>query len=464
MMQKILIFQLFELSDFEYLDGIRRLKLVLSELFAAQASIKSTVGVTSINNPAINSTKSSPASHFKVSQLFDNEMYIDEICDALCIAIAELTSSMSLVEVVETLLYFKEGHRLICRLVANFPESFHEVCIALLHNGDKQEDDTFIGKRRIEIIRLLCKMNPANTSLVRSEAMEAFRMPALCIQLTLDSISIGESESDEQNIQRINELVSFISGIFFGDDEKLRSWFVQYVRNCQKKIDQGNKSSLQPLRTELLNSVEFILRKNSDDSGSLSDFLVEASSILRLYCALRGTAGMKLTEEEASVVLSLVICHPSASPAGIKFASTGLCLLLTCPAVVNNQESERKTLDWLNWLIREESLFGQVAGVRSSFGEMLLLIAIHFHGGQIASISELVSSTLGLKITLRTSSLARLKTLFTQEVFTDQMITAHAVKVPVTPNLNSTLSGFLPVHCIYQLLKSRAFTKYKVSS
>lgn len=32
----------------------------------------------------------------------------------------------------------------------------------------------------------------------------------------------------------------------------------------------------------------------------------------------------------------------------------------------------------------------------------------------------------------------------------------------MTPGLNGNISGFLPVHCIYQLLKSRAFNKHRV--
>lgn len=34
--------------------------------------------------------------------------------------------------------------------------------------------------------------------------------------------------------------------------------------------------------------------------------------------------------------------------------------------------------------------------------------------------------------------------------------------MPVTPGLNADIAGFLPVHCIYQLLKSRAFSKHRV--
>lgn len=43
-----------------------------------------------------------------------------------------------------------------------------------------------------------------------------------------------------------------------------------------------------------------------------------------------------------------------------------------------------------------------------------------------------------------------------------QVVTAHAVKVPVTSGLNANIPGFLPVHCVYHQLKSRMFTKHKV--
>ena len=40
----------------------------------------------------------------------------------------------------------------------------------------------------------------------------------------------------------------------------------------------------------------------------------------------------------------------------------------------------------------------RVSAVKGSFGEMLLLIAIHFHSNQTHAVIELVSSSLGLKV------------------------------------------------------------------
>lgn len=61
------------------------------------------------------------------------------------------------------------------------------------------------------------------------------------------------------------------------------------------------------------------------------------------------------------------------------------------------------------------------SGVTASFGEMLLLIAIHFHSGQLTAVGELVCATLGMRVPVRPNGLARIKQAFTQEIFTEQV-------------------------------------------
>lgn len=137
-------------------------------------------------------------------------------------------------------------------------------------------------------------------------------------------------------------------------------------------------------------------------------------------------------------------------------------MLIACPSLISQPSLEIKGIEWVQWLIKEESYFESNSGINASFGEMLLLMAIHFHSNQVSAICELVCSTLGMKIPLRQNNTTRMKQIFTQEIFTEQVVTAHAVKVPVTTNLNANIPGYLPVHCIHQLLKSRAFSKHKV--
>lgn len=118
-------------------------------------------------------------------------------------------------------------------------------------------------------------------------------------------------------------------------------------------------------------------------------------------------------------------------------------------------------MEWIRWLVKEESYFEEQSGVSASFGEMLLLMAIHFHSQQLSAICELVCQTLGMKIAIRTSSMGKIKSIFTQEIFTEQFVAHHAIKVPVTKQLSSNVTGFLPIHCIHQLLKSRTFSKHR---
>lgn len=138
-------------------------------------------------------------------------------------------------------------------------------------------------------------------------------------------------------------------------------------------------------------------------------------------------------------------------------------MLIACPSLVSSPEHERRGIEWVQWLVREEAYFESASGVSASFGEMLLLMAIHFHSNQLSAICDLVCSTLGMKIPIRPNNMTRMKTVFTQEIFTEQVVAAHAVKVPVTADLNANIPGFLPIHCIHQLLKSRAFAKHNVN-
>ncbi|GIY57043.1 integrator complex subunit 2 [Caerostris extrusa] len=343
------------------------------------------------------------------SELFDSIVYLDEIADVLCIAQAELPEFI---------------YTRYCR-------SFVALCTTLITNGDKQEEDSISGKIRIQALRTLCQMNMAEILSVRGKAVEFCHMPGLAILLTLDYCRIEQERYGNDN-SVLGDLIAFVSGLLLGSDDKVRNWFGQYFRNSQKKPEgEGNPTYL--LREELLQRL-----KNLRDSG------------------------LRFNEEEINLLLQLLTSHPPPSPAGIRFVSLGLCMLLACPSLLTSPEQERRATDWIQWLLKEESHFGSTSGVNASFGEMLLLIAIHFHSNQMNSITELVFSTLGMRIPIRSNNLARMKTIFTQEIFTDQIVTAHAIKVPVTKNLSRNVTGFLPVHCIHQLLKSRAFTKYKV--
>eukprot|EP00094_Tigriopus_californicus_P007823 TCALIF_07534-PA protein Name:"Similar to Ints2 Integrator complex subunit 2 (Mus musculus)" AED:0.04 eAED:0.04 QI:98/0.83/0.85/1/1/1/7/109/1177 len=404
--------------EFERSDATRRLRLVLAEIITV------------------------------MGQLFDHLVYFSEVCDVLCIAMAELPNLLLPCEVAEALLRFKFGSSIICHVVANQPDSFSDVVFHLLKNGDKQ-DEAQGNKVRQDAILCLCQMNPSEIISVRNKCIEWCRMPSLLLLLTL-----------HQQTQRHGpDMVSCMSGLLLGSDPQIRSWISFFVRNGQKQ-----NPALKAYRAALLGHLrELTVILRAPDSKAVHQNIVRASALLRLYTALRGIAGMKFSEEEIHHLLELITSQPPPTPAGIKFVSLGLCMIIACNSLLSAPELEKKAVEWLKWLVQEETYFEQKAAVSASFGEMLLLMAIHFHSQQLSAICDLVCQTLGMKFAIRTTGMNKMKTIFTQDIFTEHVVASHAVKVPVTMHLSADCAGFLPIHCVHQLLKSRTFSKNRVS-
>ena len=195
---------------------------------------------------------------------------------------AELPGLLNPCDVAEALLRLKHGAHIICHVVANQPDSFCDVTFHLLKNGDKQDDDES-NKIRQRAILLLCEMNPSELMNTRKKCLEWCRMPSLALMLTLE----------QQKKQRSPDLISFMSGLLLGSDPQIRSWISFFVRNGQKKRNPAlaayRAALLERLR-ELVNAMK--AAKHQRKAVSI-DLVVKASTLLRLYTALRGIAGMK---------------------------------------------------------------------------------------------------------------------------------------------------------------------------
>lgn len=423
--------------EFERSESTRRIRLVLSELLYIGSQVQE--------------QQKNQEFQIKQSDLFDNAVYMEEISYVICVALSELPTVLSILDITETLLHVKYGPEIICWIVANIPDSFSEVCAHLIANGERQEESA-LGRIRTMALTMLCQMNPSQALAVRAKCVELCRMPALAITLSLEHENINNTLAE-------SDIVAFVSGLLLGSDQQVRTWIAMFIRNGQKRKWESH-TALQSLREELLKRLQAMTSQNA---GQLPESqVVQASALLRLYCALRGIGGIKFQDDEVAMIVQLLTSHPPPSPAGVRFVSLGLCMLIACSSLIGHHNLEKRSIEWVQWLVREEAYFESASGVTASFGEMLLLMAIHFHSNQLSAICELVCATLGMKIPIRPNNLTRMKQIFMQEIFTEQVVTSHAVKVPVTANLNANIPGFLPVHCIHQLLKSRAFAKHRV--
>lgn len=270
----------------------------------------------------------------KSSELFDNEIYLEEIADIVCIALAELPSLLQIHELVEILLYVNKGSTIICWIIANMPDCFKEVVTALIGNSDEETPE---GKLRLAALNALCEINPDQALSTRALCVQLKAMPSLMLKLSLE---------DSQ------DLVAFLTGLLLGIDQNTRAWFAQFVKTSQKR--KGD--ILQSLRDKLLNELHRLLCCVENDQLP-DEYVVESAALLRLYCALRGIAGLKFSDEEIVPLLNLVTSKPPPTPSGIHFVSLGLCMLIACPSLIGQLPLEVKAVEWIQWLMREEAYF-----------------------------------------------------------------------------------------------------------
>lgn len=71
-----------------------------------------------------------------------------------------------------------------------------------------------------------------------------------------------------------------------------RNWIALFIRTGQKRKGEISSNALHQLREELSRRLQKII--DASPEGHLPDGLVvQASALLRLYCALRGIAAIK---------------------------------------------------------------------------------------------------------------------------------------------------------------------------
>lgn len=103
---------------FEKANAGQKMRIVLSELFYIQAQI--------FEQNQLNVTRGPNDNIHRHSELFGNDIYLEEIAHIICIILAEVPTLFQLQEMIETLLYVSHGATIICWVVANMPDCFKE--------------------------------------------------------------------------------------------------------------------------------------------------------------------------------------------------------------------------------------------------------------------------------------------------------------------------------------------------
>lgn len=189
---------------FERADVARKVRVVLSEIFNLQqqvsgagstgSSISGTGGSTCGGSTGGGSSSSvggggsgsssdgSKPDKAQHSEILDDGIYLEEVVDILCIALAELPSLLNILELTDALLQVPNGHRIICALVANFPDCYRDVVTHVIANCDEEGTD---GKQRQLLLIALSEMNPSQALANRSMCVELMKVPSFMLKLAL---------------------------------------------------------------------------------------------------------------------------------------------------------------------------------------------------------------------------------------------------------------------------------------
>lgn len=227
---------------------------------------------------------------FYKSELFELDVYINEISDVICCAMFELPNTLRLLDIIEALLYVRMGPKLICRIAANFSEHFEEICMSLIRNSKQTENETesLIGKIRTNVLRNLCRMNPSCVAIVRSAAIEMNKMSALCLHLSLDHMEIFHDNEQNKSAKYLNDLVQFVRNILLSNESEAKSWLKdgqKQVELLEDKVLNHNDQNKNEMLYEPVYTLACQVYNRINDLFDLSDDRIENNKELLLMVA-----------------------------------------------------------------------------------------------------------------------------------------------------------------------------------
>ncbi|XP_065840945.1 integrator complex subunit 2-like isoform X2 [Oscarella lobularis] len=437
------------------LSAQNKMRLVLSEL--ARASLQTF-----------------PSSFCPYScELFENEAFLNQVADIICLAAAELPNLFDLETLIRALLRAKAGPSLISYLVGNQPEKFNQVATILLSSADAALDEfSAEGQARIKSLRLLGNLCPAGCLSIRERALSLLTLPSLVVFLTIDYYNVNRNDDNSSSF----DVILFFCALLFDSDSSTKDWFVAYIQSSRRRVKKQKQeshvfsdattTSFETLLQFLDDVVKTWLLLEAEKRVYANVDLYRACALVRLFCALVGMTGYHLgTESADNLTRMFAWCPPPAeveSPVAVRFVESSICLLMVCPLLASDSNRNARIVNWLQRLAKKQSdLHRQNCDVELSYTKLLTLIGIHFHNGQFESIAQLVESVLNMKGHVRTGGLIGLKIMFVQDVLPNEVLSSQVVTMPVTPNLNADVTGVLPAHCYHLLLTSSAFAGVK---
>eukprot|EP00041_Stephanoeca_diplocostata_P002833 m.29928 g.29928 ORF g.29928 m.29928 type:complete len:1150 (+) comp13800_c0_seq5:137-3586(+) len=144
-----------------------------------------------------------------------------------------------------------------------------------------------------------------------------------------------------------------------------------------------------------------------------------------------------------------------------QFLKIALCAVVTCPLLTNPTfTASARVTAWLQDLAAR----GACSDATHNAGhhDMLRLMGVHFSTENVRAVADLVRAELGFHIDIPVESLRRVCDMFGRHVYPNGSLLAQLMRVTPTTHLHRDMPGFLPVHSVHQLLRTRLFVRHQV--
>ncbi|KAL3989274.1 Integrator complex subunit 2 family protein [Acanthocheilonema viteae] len=361
--------------------------------------------------------------------IFEQESTLEEVICAMTVCALYMPSRFDPALIIHPLLTVPNAVTVITMLICNVSDSL-ESTVDYLLRAQLLDDDNVISKNRSNLLLKLLSIDPYLVEPSISQLLDANTSSGNSLALMLICVCLNST-------QLINNLLCALLN--------KRSLTVFIHRS-------SDKPAVKLLRDRISEAIIAFSSSTMNDGTE--------ASLAQLLAVLRINAGMRLSYDETN---SWLLFLTRTDLNDDRYIMTALSVIIACPQLIplhlgDEKEVEASIIAFLDWL-KQRAASSETSPTLQQF---FILLSIHLHAGQSEQLAALISSVLAFKITVNVRNLTTLKNLFLRHAMTERDIAERASQMPITHFLSSHHQGFLPAHCITQLLSTNSFSKHSV--
>ncbi|KAI6205063.1 hypothetical protein M3Y94_00750200 [Aphelenchoides besseyi] len=361
---------------------------------------------------------------------FDVESFQEEVIWIISFLCFFVPQYFKVVNVAAVLMHYCYGRQILKGVVMNHP-MFLEHVVERVVSLRQLDDDSLFTKRRLETVTSLLRLDSSLAENFLKNSLHFESRFRICTQILYAKNLVEDRVFVNTLISRLMENNSPLSAFL-------------------------NKPSNRDLTNRIRKRFNDVLQSNK-----LADI---KDRLILLMCVLSTNNLLNVSIETTHEYVRFLTDQTSDNVRMLKLV---LAVILACPNLfpgnqmsTRDDDSESKLTEFF-CCIRERTRNGNPKEY-ASLNQFMLLISIHMNSSNGEELSKLLSEELSFNVGDTLRKHITVKRLFLAHAMQEVDIAQKASNLGVTNNLDQNVSGYLPVHCINQLLIARTFSRNQI--